>query len=181
MKDQNKIWMSNSKNIGCTFAAIFAKNPESIGWKTVVNPVSLSIPEDAMIFSIQFPEGNKESVLKWALDNGFYLESLDEKNVGLRYKVDGKSISWVQYFGPDSHVKTRQAPIPELSMCVKLPAKYFVKVGFKGILHLAHASVASLSPKKAEKLWQTSFERTEKSLGHKPSLKEAAKTTYHNA
>lgn len=179
MKDLNKEWMINSKNIGCTFAAMFSKKPESIGWVTMVNPNKLSVPEGAFIVSLQFPDLNKESVLQWALSNGFYLESLDEKNKGLRYKVDGKTIAWVQYFGPDSHVKTRQAPIPELCFCVKLPAHYFFKVGFKGVLHLAHASVLGIKPSKALKLWETSFKRTENSLGHKPTLKEAAKTTYH--
>lgn len=180
MKDLNKEWMSNSKNIGCTFAAIFAKKPQSIGWVTIVSPDKLIIPTGAFIVSLQFPDKTKGEVLQWALDNGFYLESLDEKNTGLRYRIDGKQIAWVQYFGPDSHVKTRQAPVPELCFCVKLPAKYFVKVGFKGILHLAHASVGNLSDRKAFKLWDTSFKRTEQSLGHKPTLKEAAKTTYHN-
>lgn len=179
MKDLNKIWMQNSKNIGCTFASIFAKNPQSIGWVTIVNPEKLIIPEGAFIVSLQFPDKNKEQVLEWALNNGFYLESLDEKNTGLRYLVNGKNIAWVQYFGKDSHVKTRQAPISELCFCVKLPTKYFIKVGFSGILHLAHASVQSLTDRKAAKLWETSFKRTEKSLGHKPTLKEGAKTTYH--
>jgi len=174
----NRKWMCNSKNIGCTFASLFARNPELVGWKTIVNPDKLEIPNDALILSLQFPNMNKETVLEWALANGFYLEDIGEGNSGLRYKI-GKEISWVQYFGLDSHVKTRQAPIPELMMCVRLPKKYYWKVGFKGILHLAHASVEGIKNIKVDKMWETSFKRTEKSLGHKPSLKEAAKCTYH--
>lgn len=177
--DINKKWMSNAKNIGCTFAALFAKNPESIGWKTIVNPQTLEIPEGAFIVSLQFPNKTKKEVFSWAIHNGFYVEWIDDNNSGLRYRL-GDNVSWVQYFGPDSHVKTRQAPIAELMMCVKLPAKYYLKVGFKGVLHLAHASIEGLKSIKVDKMWETSFKRTEKSLGHKPTIKEAAKTTYNN-
>lgn len=177
--DLNKLWMSNAKNIGCTFAALFAKNPDVVGWKTMVNPDVLRIPKDAFIISLQFPDMNKAHVLNWALNNGFYLEEIGEGNKGLRYKTGG-NISWVQYFGKDSHVKTRQAPIPELMMCVKLPTKYYWQVGFKGILHLAHAGIQSIKyMTKVEKMWETSFKQTKKSLGHSPTLKEAAKTTYY--
>lgn len=178
MVDINKKWMSNSKNIGCTFAAFFAKMPEMVGWHTIVNPDRLEIPKDAKILSIQFPQGNKETVMQWALSNGFYLEDIGDGNTGLRYNIKNQ-VSWVQYFGQDSHVKTRQSPIPELMMCVKLPKKYYWKVGFKGVLHLAHTSIEGLKSIKVDKMWETSFKRTEKSLGHKPTLKEAAKTTYH--
>lgn len=176
--DANKKWMSNSKNIGCTFAALFAKNPSAIGWETTVNPDGLYIPKTAYILSLQFPDMTKAHVMNWALKNGFYIEHIDEKNKGLRYNIKD-NIAWVQYFGPDSHVKTRQAPIPELMMCVKLPRMYYAKVGFKGILHLAHASIFNLSIKKAHKLWETSFKNTAKSLGHAPTIVEASKTTYH--
>lgn len=176
--DINKQWMSNSKNIGCTFAALFAKNPNLVGWQTYINPSKFFIPKDALILSFQFPNQTKDEVLQWALDNGFYLEELPEDNKGLRIKIDNK-ISWVQYFGPDSHVKTRSAPVPELMLCVKLPKKYYWKVGYKGILHLAHASIEGIKSLKVDKMWETSFKRTTKSLGHQPTLKEAAKTTYH--
>lgn len=179
MMDINKKWMSNAKNIGCTFAALFAKNPDSIGWKTIVNPDVFIIPKDAFILSLQFPDMSKAHVMNWALNNGFYLEDLGEGNTGLRYKL-GDNVAWVQYFGEDSHVKTRQAPTPELMLCVKLPAKYYWQVGFKGVLHLAHAGIQSIKHMtKVEKMWETSFKRTRKTLGYSPTLKEAAKTTYH--
>lgn len=50
--DKNKEWMSRG-NIGCTFAALFAKNPECIGWKTVnIWWISqrLEIPKDKKYF-----------------------------------------------------------------------------------------------------------------------------------
>lgn len=179
MNDLNKVWMSNAKNIGCTFAAMFAKKPELVGWKTIVNPDKLVIPEGCFILSLQFPKYKSfQEVLCWAMDNGFYMEGLGKKNVGIRYRL-GENIAWVQYFGHDSHVVTRKAPVPELMMCVKLPAKYYFKVGFKGILHLAHASIQHLKESKVHKLWETSFAQTEKSIGHKPTLKEASKTTFN--
>lgn len=174
--DKNKEWMSKGK-IGCTFASLFAKNSTAVNWKTIVNPTQLIIPEDCMILSIQFPNKNKNSVLTWALDNGFFIEEINDECEGLRYNIDG-IISWVQYFGPDSHVKTRQAPIPELCMCVKLSKKYYAKVGFKGILHLAHTSIENITDKMADILWKSSHDNTKRKLGHKPTIKQAAKTTY---
>lgn len=170
--------MSNAKNIGCTFAAFFAKNPHLVGWQTIINPEKLEIPKDSFMISLQFHNSDKSQVFRWARNNGFYIEWIDDKHSGLRYKIGG-NVSWVQYFGPDSHVKTRQSPIPELMMCVKLPKKYYLKVGFKGILHLAHASIEGLKSIKVDKMWETSFKRTEKSLGHTPTIAEAAKTTYN--
>lgn len=176
MKDLNKEWMSKGK-IGCTFASLFAKDPEKIGWKTIQSPLLFFIPKDCSVLSIQFDGKNKQEVIDWALNNGFYLQDEKDNCIGLRYNIDGL-VSWVQYFGPDSHVKTRQAPIPELCMCVKLPKKTYLKVGFKGILHLAHASIENLTDKMVDILWDSSHKNTKKKLGHKPSKKEAAKTTY---
>lgn len=174
--DENKRWMAKG-NIGCTFASLFAKKPESVNWITLSSPATFDIPDDAMIVSLQFPDSNKDSVFNWAIANGFSIEETSPDCIGLRYSINGL-VSWVQYFGPDSHVITRQAPIPELMLCVKLPTKYFFKVGFNGILHLAHASIDHLTDKVAAKLWETSYIRTKKKLGHSPFISEAAKTTF---
>lgn len=176
--DANKQWMAKGK-IGCAFAAMFARKPESIGWVTVVNPEKFEIPEGCFILSLQFPDKTKPQVIEWALQNGFYEEQLNDGMIGLRRDIDN-NVSWVQYFGRDSHVETRKSPIPELLMCVKLPAKYYAKVGFKGVLHLAHASVESLTERASDILWKSSFTNTAKRLGFKPTIKEAAKTTYEN-
>lgn len=175
--DANKKWMSTGK-IGCTFAALFAKAPERVGWVTIINPEKLTIPKDAFILSLQFPGKTKREVTMWALANGFYTEDLGNGNYGLRYRIK-TDVAWVQYFGLDSHVKTRQAPIPELMLCVKRPIGSYFKVGYHNILHLAHATVRHLSKAKADKLWETSHIQTAKHLGHRPNLKEAAKTTFH--
>lgn len=175
--DQNKKWMARGK-IGCTFAAYFASRPQLCNWITVVSPESFSIPAGAAILSMQFPGWDKAKVKEWALANGFYTEELGDGCTGLRYNVNCV-VAWVQYFGPDSHVITRQAPIPELCMAVKLPAKYYWQVGYKNILHLAHASVGGLTQKMQDIFWNSSFDNTAKRLGKKPTVVEGAKTTYH--
>lgn len=178
--DENKIWASKG-HIGCTFASLFAKAPEKIGWETIqINSLSeeLVIPKSALILSIQFPKDwTKENVREWSLLNNFYEEVITTDLVGLRYKVNSL-VAWVQYFGEDSHVKTRQAPIPELTLCLKLPAKYYWKVGFNGILHVAHASIQGLKDKIADKLWETSHSNTTKRIGHKAGTNEAGKVAW---
>jgi len=108
-----------------------------------------------------------------------YEDITSKDTTGLRYK-NGKVISWVQYFGPDSHVKTRQAPVSELLFSVQLPDKYYSKVGFKGVLHLAHASISHIKENSLDKIWDSCFKRTKKLLGHLPTVREAAKTTFKN-
>lgn len=174
---ENLEWIKSGK-MGCTFAALFARDPEAVGWKFITNPNGMLVPIDCLLLSLVFPTGDKNACRQWALDAGFYLEDLGDGLTGLRYKfLDG--ISWVQYFGPDADVLTRQTPYPMLTMSVKLPAIYYAKVGFKGILHVAHATIKGLSQRVADRLWDTSHTNTEKQLGHKPGLPEAAKTTYH--
>lgn len=186
--DPNKEWMASGK-IGCTFAAMFAKNPESIGWYTTtwtterIEDIINHMPKDMCILSIQFPEDwlckpDKNSVIEWALSYGCYAERLEDNCVGLRYKNEDV-VSWVQYFGPDADVVTRRAPIPELCLCIKRPLKTYAKVGFKGILHLAHASIAGLTDKACDLLWNSSFINTKRRIGHDLTIKQAAKTTYY--
>lgn len=178
--DENKIWASKG-NIGCTFASLFAKAPHKIGWETIqITEVNqpLVIPKSALILSIQFPKDWKiEDVRQWALINDFYQESVGEGLIGLRYKVNSL-VAWVQYFGEDSHVKTRQSPIPELTLALRLPPKYYWKVGFNGILHVAHASIHGLKDKIVDKLWDTSHSNTTKRIGHKAGTNEAGKVTW---
>lgn len=169
-------WIESGK-IGCVFASALVKIHKNIGWHFVVNPAKLEIPDKAFLLSILFPEGDINSVKEWALNNGMFIEDTSDLYEGLRIKMEG-GISWVQYFGPDSHVKTRQAPYPMLSFTCKLPKRYYFKVGFNGILHLAHASIHLLSSKAIDVLWRQSVAKTKKELGFSPTIREAAKTTY---
>lgn len=178
MIDNNLKFIRQGKT-GCVFASIMAREPEKIGWKRIFNPDSLVIPDDAYIVSYIFEGKTLEWVRQWALDQGMYEDITSKKTSGLRYK-GRDNISWVQYFGPDSHVKTRQTPVAELLFCVSLPKKYYSKVGFKGVLHLAHASVEFIKERALDRIWDSCFDRTKKILGFVPSVEEAAKTTFKN-
>lgn len=176
---ENIDWIKKG-NTGCVFATLFAKHPETIGWK-FIDHIDFSynqVPKDALLVSIIFPESfTKEDVRQYALANGFYEESTSDETTGLRYKCkDG--VSWVQYFGLDSHVATRRAPQPMLLFTVKLNSTHYIKVGFKGVLHLAHAYSNKISEKVYNLLWQQSYKQTKRLLGHSPTIKEAAKTTW---
>lgn len=166
-----------SGQIGCLFATALVPHAKSIGWQFYESPETLQIPDDCHIYSAVFPGRDIHSVREWALNNGFYIEDIEDMYEGLRIKM-GENVSWVQYFGPDSHVATRKSPHPMLSFTVKLPALMYAKVGFNGVYHLAHASIANLKEKALDLLWDKSFIKTRKILGHKPTIREAAKTTY---
>lgn len=179
----NLEWISKG-NTGCTFATLFSKNLAVVGWKTIRNSQfkQRGILDDSLIICIEFPdwEGevwSKDMVRDWALRNGFYLEDTSDKTEGLRIKCD-EGISWVQYFGPDSHVVTRQAPHPMLMYTNKLGLSHYVKVGFKGILHLAHAWYDKMDERVYDLLWERSFQQTKKKLGQSPDINSAAKTTW---
>lgn len=176
--DKNLKYIRQGKT-GCVFATIMARNPEKVGWERIFNPEKIVIPKSAYIISYIFENKTIEEVREWALKQGMYEDITSKNTTGLRYKNEN-NISWVQYFGPDSHVKTRQAPVSELLFCVQLPKKYYSKVGFKGVLHLAHASVSHLKENTLDKIWESCFIRTKKILGYKPTINEAAKTTYKN-
>lgn len=177
----NLEWIKSGKT-GCTFASLFSKNPEMVGWKfydyNAWKIRNLFQIEDALIVSICFPaDWKKEDVRLWALKLNFYIENTSEGTEGLRIKCE-EGIAWVQYFGPDSHVITRQSPKPMLLYCNKLNKSHYVKVGFKGILHLAHAWYEKISERVYDLLWDRSYKQTCKILGKKPTIKEAAKTTW---
>lgn len=176
--DLNLEYIKKGKT-GCVFATMLAKNPEKIGWVRIFNPEKLEIPKHAQIVSLIFEGKDINYVKEWALKNGMYEDITSKNTTGLRYK-GANGVSWVQYFGQDSHVKTRQAPVPELLFCVKLPKKHYVKVGFKNVLHLAHASIEYIAEKHLNMLWENSFRRTKEILGYTPTVEEGAKTTFKN-
>ncbi len=179
MKESILEWIQKG-NTGCCFATLFAKNPEKIGWEFIfyTDFVYMQYTTAANIISINFPiNWSKNNVRHWALSNGFYLEDTSDNTEGLRIQCR-EGISWVQYFGSDSHVKTRQSPYPMLMYCNKLGKTHYIKVGFKGILHLAHAWVDNLKEKTWDTLWDRSFKQTKKIIGHDLGIKEASKTTF---
>jgi hypothetical protein len=176
MEDSNLDFI-RAGSTGCVFATILSRDLDKVGWKRIFNPTELVIPEDAFIVSYIFEGKTKDEVLAWALEQGMYEDITSKKTTGLRYK--GKdNVSWVQYFGPDSHVKTRRSPQAEILFCVQLPTKYYHKVGYKGVLHLAHASVSHLKEKALDRVWDMCFRRTKELLGFSPTIEEGAKTTF---
>lgn len=179
---ENIDWIKSGK-IGCVFASALVKNHDKIGWKFYHVDNAAHYRQDyhedkVMIASIVFPNWDIKRVRQHALDSGMYIEKLDDMYEGLRISFSNGNVSWVQYFGPDSHVKTRQSPHPMLSFTVKLPAHVYSKTMVKGIYHLAHASIEWLTGKQADRLWQQSLIKTKKELGHSPTIREAAKTTF---
>lgn len=85
--DKNLQFIRRGKT-GCLFASILAKNPEKIGWKRILNPTTLEIPEDANIVSFIFEGKDKEYVREWALTNGMYEDITSKNTIGLRIKTE---------------------------------------------------------------------------------------------
>lgn len=176
----NLEWIAKG-NTGCTFATLFAKNPAIVGCKVMGEREYRkgNFSDDTLIISIIFnPElYDKDAIRAWALRNGFYVEMTSRNTEGLRIKCD-EGISWVQYFGPDSHVPTRRTPLPMLMFTRKLGKSHYIKVGFNGLLHLAHAWYDKISDRVYDLLWERSYHQTKKKLGQSPDITQAAKTTW---
>lgn len=171
-------WIKNGK-MGCAYAALLVNQRNLIGWKfEVVNDINnfdFKIAQDTYLSSLIFPYENLESVKNWALKNGFFIENIDELHEGLRIEIENKK-AWVLYFGPDSHLKTRQSPFPMLMFTVKIPKIYHVKVLLKGILSVAHTSLEYISDKQNDKLWEQSHDMSKKILGFSPTRIDAFAT-----
>lgn len=191
--EANKAWIASGA-IGCVFASALVKNHEEIGWNFFNRTLTdgrQRFPDDesftsSHIISLVFPDGDINTVRQWALRNGFYEKYIEELKddkgkwydlIGLRLS-QGTNESWVQYLGPDSHVKTRQCPYPMLMWTQKLPAHIYAKTMIKGVFHLAHASIRLFPEKAAHTLWDRSFVQTEKINGHKSNQWNAAKVTF---
>lgn len=189
---ENIAWIASGK-IGCVFASALVKQREKIGWKFYGQDFQKHYYDDDhthdFIVSLVFPGLDVKLVRRWALQNKFYEQTYHGSHVykdgtndvfeGLRRDYR-QGTAWVQYFGPDSHVVTRQAPFPMLSWTRKLPAHIYAQTMAKGLLHLAHASIEFVKAEKAHTLWDRSFEVTKKLLGRSPGLAEAAKVTFQS-
>lgn len=178
----NREWIAKGST-GCTFATLFAKKPESVGWRFMDRQQWWYARRDGnlpLIVAVEFPNDNywdRDTVRIWALEQDMWLEDTSDKTEGLRIQC-GEGVAWVQYFGPDSHVVTRRSPNPMLLYTNKLGASYYVKVGFKGVLHLAHAWYDKIGERVYDLLWNRSYEQTKKRIGHAPTVIEAARTTF---
>jgi len=175
--DKNLKWMQKG-NLGCVFATYFSQNHDKYGWKRFLNPTELPDFQDYSSVSLIFEGFDLKQTRYWALQNGFYEEKINDECIGLRLKV-GDKVAWVQYFGQESHVKTRQTPYSELIFKVGNPIDTFHKVKVEEILHLAQMAINTSIKKFAESFWKKSFENTRKIIGRELGVKEAAKTTWY--
>lgn len=176
----NQEWIAKG-HTGCTFATLFAKDPDKIGWE-FIEAISWKRRYDngtlPLIISIEFPSRFTAKMVKeWALSKGMWVEDTSDKTEGLRIQCK-EGVAWVQYFGPDSHVVTRRSPNPMLLYTNRLGISHYTKVGWKGILHLAHAWYDKIKEKTYDLLWEKSYEQTKKKIGHAPTVVEAARTTF---
>lgn len=179
---EQKDWIKSGK-IGCVFASALVKQAEKIGWKFYLKENAIDYRQDisdgkVFIASIIYPGMTAKEVKEHALNSGMYIENINDMYEGLRVSFGNGNISWVQYFGLDSHVKTRQSPHPMLSFAIKLPTHVYAKTMAKGIFHLAHASIEFLTAKKCDTLWEQSYSKTKKELGYSPTIRESAKVTF---
>jgi hypothetical protein len=174
--DKNLKWMQKG-NLGCVFATYFSQNPEKCNWKRFINPTEMPDIKDSSSVSLVFENLDLSQTRDWALKNGFYEENINEDCIGLRLKL-GDKVAWVQYFGQESHVKTRQSPFSELIFKSGNPIDSFHRVKTDDILHLAQMAINKSIKKFSESFWRKSFENTRKIIGHELGVKEAAKTTW---
>lgn len=184
---------------GCIFAKLAAKNPAKYGWDYQIAPVdpdeidrlthkAINEPEVTTL-SLLFPtvhtfEQLKNLVETLGRSSNIFLEmDAIEENVrclGFRARV-GTLKSWIAGFGPfDFFEHTRQAPYTEMVFRVKpRPAyEWVMKESPSDVIHLADLHMHGLEQKAFVHIWQQTFVHTERILGHPPTLRNAAKTTF---
>lgn len=180
-------------NIGCTFAAVAARNPERYDWGFYeVTYMEQPMPKHYhSTVSIIFPDTWKAQDVKvWCLrqgmtevvvTNGTWWNRLKrwftgEKLIGLRYEQDGYP-AYVMYMGQDSHCPTRKTPHPIITFRSKRPLAPFYRVGFSGVLHIAQMFM-DIAQYKMEKLWESSHRNSKRIVGKPLNEEHAAKTTF---
>jgi hypothetical protein len=180
--------------IGCTFAAVAARNPDKYDWGFYeIGFYNDPMPElTHSTATIIFPACyKKEDVRAWALRNGMYEEVIrkgswlrrfirwvkGEKLVGLRYTSKEGYAAYAMYMGPDSHCPTRLTPYPTLTFRTCSTTRMFYKVGFSGVLHIAQMPVL-VALEKAQVMWNSSHKNAKKIVGKELNEEHAAKTTF---
>ena len=184
---------------GCAFAALAAKQPEQYGWFQHIVQAECQVIEKVLDDSIQDPEVTMVSLifpsvrsLQELLELTDNLKSANnillEQDVvfkgfrclGFRLKLH-KALSWMSGFGNfDFLPQTRQSPHTEISVRVKPRPNYdwVLKEHPETTVHIADLNMGGLSDTMLKKLWQSSFDQTERVLDHKPDLRSASKTTF---
>jgi len=89
-------------------------------------------------------------------------------------------LAWVMGFGPhESFAKTRQSPYTEIVIPVKPKPDdtYHRHNNDKSSAHVADQHI-DLDEKVMDRLWDNTYKKTRKVLGHEPDLFSGARTTF---
>jgi hypothetical protein len=184
---------------GCSFAAFAAHKPEAHSWHLEVLHDLESLDEvvsrlrqngNIATVSLLFPSVNRQEHLEQLIESlsrsdDFFRESLGLHKyydiVGLRFRVDPKTVSWVTGLGPfDWMPATRQSPTTEIAFRIRGRPGYpwTFKEPPLGVVHLADMEFPGIDETRMRHLWDSSFDRTRRVLGHSPDMLSAAKTTF---
>lgn len=198
------LWHKKGYN-GCIFSQVIAQSPSEYDWQaSVINElddktaqeidelVSQAIENPTVrLLSIIFPsvktlEDLTRLVGILAYESASILLLNDESLnglVALAFRValnDDEVLAWVMGFGPhDSFAKTRQAPYTEIVIPVKpKPDNTYHKHNQdKGSAHVADQHI-DLEAKVMDRLWENTYKKTRKVLGHEPDVFSGARTTF---
>lgn len=184
---------------GCSFAAFAAHKPVAHSWHLEVmhDPESMDevvsrLRRNGKIatVSLLFPTVNGQERLEQLIESlsrsdHFFREDLGfhEKYdlVGLRFRVDTETVSWVTGLGPFHWMPaTRQSPTTEIAFRIRRRPSYpwTFKETPQGVVHLADMEFPGIDETRMRHLWDSSFDRTRRVLGHPPDMLSAAKTSF---
>ncbi|MCA9382413.1 hypothetical protein KC660_03340 [Candidatus Dojkabacteria bacterium] len=198
------LWHKKGYN-GCIFSQVIAQSPSEFDWQaSVVHNlndnsgreidilVNQAIENPAIrLLSIIFPSVLTDEdltklveILSYETTSILLLndESLNDF-VALAFRValeNDEVLAWVMGFGPhESFAKTRQSPYTEIVIPVKPKPDdtYHRHNNDKRSAHVADQHI-DLDDKVMDRLWENTYKKTRKVLGHEPDLFSGARTTF---
>lgn len=197
-------WHEKGNN-GCIFSQVIAHDYEKYHWqKTIIDLVNEGTPHqidetvskaisqpEVRLLSLIFPSVKSDQaltalceILSFQTKSIFLLEDkFVEQFVALSFRSaleNGEVLSWIMGFGPfDSFAQTRKSPFTELVIPVKKKPDdtYHRHNQDKDSAHVADQHIP-LDDKVLDILWDNTFKKTKKVLGHKPNVFSGARTTF---
>ena len=197
------LWHAKGYN-GCIFSQLIATNPEDFKWqKSVIQTVDEStsaeidrIVSDAVnnpevrLLSLVFPTLKSTEdliglceMLSSVTETIFLIQdTFVDGLVALSFRIaleDGEVLAWIMGFGPfEFFAETRQSPYTELVIPVKPKPDntYHRHNQDKDSAHVADQPLPH-DIKVLDTVWENTFKKTEKVLGHKPNIFSGARTT----
>lgn len=198
------LWHKKGYN-GCIFSQVIAQSPSDYDWQASVvaelNEISAKEIDDLIKQAIENPSVKLLSIIfpsvKTTEDLTMLVEILayesaniilvnDESVNGLvalalRVALENDEVlAWVMGFGPhDTFAKTRQSPYTELVIPVKPKPEdtYYRHNQDKSSAHVADQHI-DLEEKVMDRLWENTYKKTRKILGHEPDIFSGARTTF---